>query len=544
MNFSPVIDLATPIAGTQPARVLYAGAEGDEICTVLSSKIGEIDVVYKSAINEVFTALRRQVFDVIVLDLRGNNPAIKLALPIVSSLPKMPRITVICQKEDVGTYLRLRGVWRVLSHPLEGGQLITAICGKPKKAVPAKADLAAPGPQLRETSHASMPAAAPAPMRAPLPATPKAADNLTNRFFGFGMAIVSMLYKRAAFVLLATLFSAFLFYGILILFFLLSNTWAAPMTLTKGHELVAKADAEMNQLQVSLNLTKQRIAETKLEHDMAQQKLEQGRAVVSYSIGTIERQIEVVKARSKTLKADVKAQRELVDAFSEQLDGGEFNKNLKRLYQKRLIDKATYQSGLMGMLEAKQRMQSIQSSLAEREDELANVDSTLAMLNSLRTKLEGKSDNEDISASSSDMMQLVTQSLDARTAVDSAQSEIANALDKQVVLERSLNVLETQIADLQKTPLVRAITERIDVLYVPYGNEQNYTEGQDLYSCALTVLWCRHVGTVGNRFPGESAGVHPFFGKPIRGIFVEVHLTDTFAATQEIIHANRPPLFF
>jgi hypothetical protein len=92
--------------------------------------------------------------------------------------------------------------------------------------------------------------------------------------------------------------------------------------------------------------------------------------------------------------------------------------------------------------------------------------------------------------------------------------------------------------------LGRAVTSRVDVLFVPYGNEENFKAGSALYSCRLTIIFCHRAGQVGERVPGESNAVHPFFGKPIRGFFVEAKLEDENAASQEIIHAVRPPFLF
>lgn len=90
----------------------------------------------------------------------------------------------------------------------------------------------------------------------------------------------------------------------------------------------------------------------------------------------------------------------------------------------------------------------------------------------------------------------------------------------------------------------RAIQGRIDVIFVPYGNERSFTPGTPLYTCAMTVLFCHRAGSVGQALPGESTAVHPFFGKPLRGFFVEAKLDDPAAASEEIIHAGRAPFFF
>jgi hypothetical protein len=543
MTAGRTIAVPPPITTTASSRVLYVGTQADEICMHLADSIGDIDLTYNTAINDVFATLRERAFDVIVLDLRSRNPAIQLALPIICSIPRLPRVVVICQPADLSSFLRLRGVWRVLTEPLKGEQLQRAVAAQ--QPTRRKSNSAS---QARPEQAAKADAQEQEPARANAQAARKPEDKQRrgpiDAIFGIGMSIVSMLYKRTAFVLLAALFSAFAFYGVLIAFFLLSNSWAAPMTLTKGHELVEKAEAELNQLKVSFNLTKQRLAENKLEHDIAAQTLQKAKTLTAYFLDTTDKQIRNVKVRERTLAREIKSQKELVEAFGGQIEGGEFNRNLKRLYDKRLIDRTTYQSGLLGLLEAKQRMQALTGQLAEAQDEYDKIDVTLSMLESLKARLMGNDNGSPISATTPDMMQLATQSLEARASVEASTSAIAIATDKLAVLERSKDVLELQIAKLESAPLARAMRERLNVLYVPYDNEHNFTEGRKLVSCALTILWCSDVGRVGQRFPGESTSVHPFFGKPIRGFFVEIHLTDQTAAQQEIIHANRAPLFF
>ncbi len=112
------------------------------------------------------------------------------------------------------------------------------------------------------------------------------------------------------------------------------------------------------------------------------------------------------------------------------------------------------------------------------------------------------------------------------------------------MLRDNAALLDQRISDIEKGALGRAAMGRIDVIFVPYGNERSFKPGAKLYSCALTVLFCHRAGTVGEALPGESNAVHPFFGKPLRGFFVEARLDDPDAASEEIIHAGRPPFFF
>ncbi len=92
--------------------------------------------------------------------------------------------------------------------------------------------------------------------------------------------------------------------------------------------------------------------------------------------------------------------------------------------------------------------------------------------------------------------------------------------------------------------MARALEKRIDVVFVPYGSEGRFQAGASLYSCTFTIFFCAKAGIIGQPLPGEINSVHPFFGKPIRGSFVELKLSNPDAAMREIIHGTRKPFFF
>jgi hypothetical protein len=360
---------------------------------------------------------------------------------------------------------------------------------------------------------------------------------------GFLTSVISALYKRAAFVLLASLFSAFCFYGLLILFFLFSSSWAAPITLAKGHELVLKAEAQLAQLRVDLNTTQQKLAEAQLESDSATRAAEAAKLMMDYTSDTINKNLKSLQRKTTISNSETRRIEELLALFKNQLSEGGMQADLKRLYKARLIDKKAFSSGALGILDATQRLRQLEGQLELAKEQQADASTSIAMLNGLSDRLKGKNTGT-ISAASQEYLQLAKQAFDSRGAYDSAVAELRIAKSKLQVLSSSRGIIEKHTSELEAAPPARAITQRVDVLFVPYGNETNIYEGAPVYSCAFTVFWCSKAGLVGPRVPGESAGVHPFFGKPIRGFFVEVNLTDPHAATREIMHAGRPPFFF
>jgi hypothetical protein len=365
-------------------------------------------------------------------------------------------------------------------------------------------------------------------------------QKLSDRF----MNLVSIAYKRTAFVLLFTLFVAFVFYGVLIAFFLLSSGWGAPLTLTRGHELVNKVEREITEVSVALNQTEQRLSESALARISAEQELQDAEGLVGYAKGTVKKELVARTRQVKVLTQSIKRLTKVQGQLLAQVNGNGASADLERLYKKRLIDRNAYSAGAMNVVEASQRLAAVEIEIDQGRSQIEEFSSSKEMLLSLQSALnEGKS-VLGISASASDLLLLAKQSSDALSARALAQSKLENTKDNTEVLLRSIGVLQSQLKTLETSALARARDKRIDVVFVPYGNERNFKQGDAVYSCTFTILWCSLAGTVGQQLPGEINSVHPFFGKPIRGSFVELKLSSPDAAMRETIHGTRKPLFF
>jgi len=65
-----------------------------------------------------------------------------------------------------------------------------------------------------------------------------------------------------------------------------------------------------------------------------------------------------------------------------------------------------------------------------------------------------------------------------------------------------------------------------------------------LYACMGSIVVCRRVGSVGAEIEGETTSVHPLFGKPMRGTFVEAEFDHAKSVTNELMHVGSAPLLF
>ena len=79
---------------------------------------------------------------------------------------------------------------------------------------------------------------------------------------------------------------------------------------------------------------------------------------------------------------------------------------------------------------------------------------------------------------------------------------------------------------------------------MPYGNVENAKPGTPIYSCTVGMVMCRQVGEVGTVLPGEIQFKNPKRDTLIRGVLVELKMTDTDAATDEVLFVGGEPLGF
>ena len=517
MSFHPP-GLPNAAAPAHKTKALFVAMPPSQVAGLLGERADDFEITQSKGTADTIALVIRNDFEYVVVDQSAENLALSLLVPLLAGSEQVFKLIVICQPRDVGTYLRMRGVDRVLAVPVATAQLRLALGIRKAPANP-KPDGIAP-PAMGEIP----------PLNPIL--------QLRNQ----AVALVSTFYKNAAFVLLAILFVSFCFYGLLIGYFLVSSSWGAPVTLSSGQELVARVEQQINELKVNANLASQHRSEAELEAAKATRAQEDARLLVGYVLGTVEKEIDARTSRRATLMKTEKRLAGLQKAFQKQLSGGGMSAGLQNLYKKRLIDRKTFNAETLGLMDAGQKLSNLEGDLGNVHDEGMAFDANIKMLKALRIQLKG-GEMQSIEAASTDLMLLTKQAVDARSAYDQAKVQVQSANARKELLTSNKNLLESRIAELQNSALGRAIGSRIDVIFVPYGNERNFQQGTPLYTCTLTIVFCHRAGVVGASVPGESNSVHPFFGKPIRGYFVEAILEDETAASQEIIHAERPPFF-
>ena len=346
-----------------------------------------------------------------------------------------------------------------------------------------------------------------------------------------------------SFFLLGALFISFAFYGVLIGFYLVSDGWAMPQHLSLGRPAVDKTAREIVGLEVAYNGNKQKIGEAQQRQKNAITNLMNAQALVALASDTVTKEIIDRKRKLGVIMRNIGRVSQVQGSFDRQLAGSGLEKDLAKLYSRRLIEKRSMDSGVLGLLETGQRVEGMKTQVDQLQSEKAQLDQSLDMLGDLKRYLKSGSKLAPLNAATADLMSFTKQTLDARSILDTARGDYETSTQSLQELTRSNDQLQSQIALMEASTYGRATKEPVDVLFVPYTNAGRYVSGTTLYSCRLTMIICWRAGVVGEAVPGEVHVVHPFFGKPIRGSFVEVMLTDPEAVNKEIIHAGHSPFY-
>jgi hypothetical protein len=207
--------------------------------------------------------------------------------------------------------------------------------------------------------------------------------------------------------------------------------------------------------------------------------------------------------------------------------------------QKRMAEE--YKAGLIdrnSMLSGKFQLAQITSSnlsLAERQAEYEN---RAAELEQQAASLDA------ILANASTDSSLSYEVLRIRQEYEASRLELQKSMESRNTLKQSLDRQDKLLASQKGAALLRAITDKANVAFVPYGNLPKVTKGAGLYACRASMIICRQVGTVLEVLPGEVQFKHPHKDKMLRGRMVEMKMDEdeAGAAEDDVLFVGGKPL--
>lgn len=140
--------------------------------------------------------------------------------------------------------------------------------------------------------------------------------------------------------------------------------------------------------------------------------------------------------------------------------------------------------------------------------------------------------------------------VEARRSLQLAELEAKAATDDLAVVERELANLDTSIAAargtverLSSSYYLKARGQKIVVGFVPYENLSTASPGTALYRCSWGLINCSEVGKVLSVLDGEVSERHPEKDRVLRGVMIEMQLSDAGAGQDAVLFAGGKPFW-
>jgi hypothetical protein len=129
-----------------------------------------------------------------------------------------------------------------------------------------------------------------------------------------------------------------------------------------------------------------------------------------------------------------------------------------------------------------------------------------------------------------------------------AQLDIAIGVAQKQLHEEAQQIdrLKAALNTARQTPYYLSVSgnNAVNFAFVPYDNQSSASAGAAVYDCYLNMVVCRKVGTVKQIFSGEEHAIHPIFRTDIRGFLIQMQLDHPESAKSKTVFLNRKPLFF
>ncbi len=570
----------------KPVHVLFVGRSLAGMKRVFKRQDEVVRCDHAADMADAVTMIETQAairpFDCIMVDMRCEEDGTPLNVVAIAALKGSRHLAVLASDENAESLEGLVGIDTILRAPVDPKEIIlTIVNSAPDRspdveefiAIPRKNPLDEPQDNV-VTPTVEKPAGAPAVeavdddvseaveahtgsdageekqeaaakstitkgFESSLALAQEADQQVWQRF----VPLANFLYKKLAIVVLSALFLTFLAYGAMIVFFMSSSSWSLPFELSRGHLLVEKAERDLSSMRLRRNQIRQDLTLANVELSKAERDRRDGNLQLTLTKRTVEE--EIIRATTDHLEIGrhISRLKQVIGDFNTLNGKGGYARNLKGAFSQRLITRKALNSGTLAVLETMHRIATVQNEISLKQIELQNVTRKLEFLRSLLDEIK-QPEIRVVTSAGSDLAHLAREVIESKNLIAAAERTSKAAGQRVTRFNNSLEVISKNISSLEATPVARAIKAPVMVLFVPYTNTHNLAPGTTLHGCALSFFFCSRVGEVGAPVDGETTAVHPLFGKPMRGTFVEATFTDPKSVTEEIVHAGRAPLFF
>jgi hypothetical protein len=332
------------------------------------------------------------------------------------------------------------------------------------------------------------------------------------------------LYRVVALLVLYAVLIGILVYAFIMGFYAVNTTWAAPV-------IISAADEKSLDYLQKLVTSRQTIEDLKVDVTRQQSQLR-----------------EMTEHRGALLALDPELQ-QAIDR--ERLHDRSTAPQLSQLETQKQTDNA---KTLRILSELKLVEQGIRKDLAAGLITKGDAATQLAALNQAQDAYtDSRIAEVMLTDSILDKTTTGTKSLEVLEKQAELRSEIAQldvsmeVADKQLGEDnRQVERLHDAILTAKQSPYFLNANggNRLYFAFVPYDNQASVAIGKPIYDCYLNMVLCRRVGTVKQIFLGEEQITHPIFKTQVRGVLIQMDLSQPDSAKSKTVFLGRKPLLF
>jgi hypothetical protein len=313
-------------------------------------------------------------------------------------------------------------------------------------------------------------------------------------------------------------------------FYYFSNSWIVPLAVSPTDEKVVSLQAQLAEQQNA----RDRIVDELQQAERAilsQQtfQAEFARAIRSDLEGrklALGRIRELATSASKT-RAAIKSQNAAYANASRQ--------RMAQEYAAGLIDRTAMLSGKYQLAQISSSNLSLAERQAEFETRAAELEAQTRSLDAILTNAQGSGGPA-----------LSYEVLRIKQEYEASRLDLAKSTETRDTLKAALARQTKIVASLQQSAYLRAVRDKAQVAFVPYGNLSGIEKGTSLYGCKLGMLFCYHVGEILEVLPGEVQFKHPQRDRMLRGqvVVLKLDADDQGAAADDVLFVGGRPVLF
>lgn len=332
-------------------------------------------------------------------------------------------------------------------------------------------------------------------------------------------------YKLVGFAVLTAIVIALVAYLGTSVFFWFSRSWVAPTVISPTDERVLQLRSKLAEEATSRDRIIAEMADADRVIAMHADYLENARKALIEELA--DRKLELQQLLA--LGSDLKQTRVALKADSQAYSVISRDR-LTAEYEARLINREAVVSGAL------QLSQLAQGNLTVAERALA--------LDKRRAELMRETDALAAIVSKTPARRHSLSVLRILQELRRSQLELAKAGDNRQVLQNSLDRYDEIVRTINDSPYLLAAAHKTNLALAPYENLPNMKPGAPIFACDYGFVMCRRVGEVKAVLAGEVALKHPVQNTMLRGLPLQLDLTDARAAEEKSLFAGRPPLGF